>query len=453
MISPSVASLLFGAGAPDETLQKHAATPFTKTTFGGPEGTVMDFPADAADLAVPPPQVVNFEADPADTAPISSPRTRMAAAGHASKAAAAAPAMPSLADAAFTPTANRDEGPDPFLDEFKSRRSKAEKSRDAALARAEAEGKYTDEEKLASALIAALPALLGAGLGGALAGGAGATAGLAGGLQGSAQGLGQMQAAKGDRRKEALAKAAGEEGRLDKLGDQELGRMGEKDQRKFAVRMKDDERSFEDRMKSNDRKFHEGESAKDRALRISEGARDRAAHRGDIVTQGKQAYELERLRAAADLQGKLLQKKAEKDKTGDTLGVNVSMANDLLNKLEAAVKENGTWESSYMGDEKTASTFDSVPYQLAITYAKIVDPDSVAREGEVAAAQKYLIKLGMFSNKKEALAGIEHYRQSVNGYANTREGRPTGIDTGKPSGGAAQKGSQQPTSLQGKYGF
>ena len=50
---------------------------------------------------------------------------------------------------------------------------------------------------------------------------------------------------------------------------------------------------------------------------------------------------------------------------------------------------------------------------MAITYSKIVDPQSVAREGEVEAAKKYIVPLGMMANKKQALASIASQEQEI----------------------------------------
>jgi hypothetical protein len=58
-----------------------------------------------------------------------------------------------------------------------------------------------------------------------------------------------------------------------------------------------------------------------------------------------------------------------------------------LNKLKATIEKTGTYEM--FGPE--SGDMDSAIYQAAVDYAKLVDPNSVAREGEVAAAQKYML--------------------------------------------------------------
>lgn len=101
---------------------------------------------------------------------------------------------------------------------------------------------------------------------------------------------------------------------------------------------------------------------------------------------------------------------------------NVNMANTLIDKLSKTVERSGTWESGLplISNKKDSAILDQVPYQLAIQYAKIVDPNSVAREGEVAAAQKYLLNLGMFSNKEKALQSLKEMKSVINQYQSTR---------------------------------
>lgn len=102
---------------------------------------------------------------------------------------------------------------------------------------------------------------------------------------------------------------------------------------------------------------------------------------------------------------------------------NVQMAGNLSNKLAEAINRSGTWEAGnvpLISNKEDAAVLDAVPYQLAITYAKLVDPASVAREGEVNAAQKYLIDLGMTSSKSKALAQIKHMQDTIQEYAQTR---------------------------------
>lgn len=98
-----------------------------------------------------------------------------------------------------------------------------------------------------------------------------------------------------------------------------------------------------------------------------------------------------------------------------------------LDQLEGTVRNYGTveyggpfsgvkdmfWNVNGQLPSEASAILSSTPYKLAIEYAKVVDPDSVAREGEVAAAQKYMLKLGLFSGQASALAGISEMRKEI----------------------------------------
>jgi len=89
-------------------------------------------------------------------------------------------------------------------------------------------------------------------------------------------------------------------------------------------------------------------------------------------------------------------------------------ANELYNLID----KYGTFEST--GPE--SSMMDSKIYQLAIEYAKLVDPASVAREGEVATAQKYMLPVkGMFKSNKSAKEIINKFKQDAQNALATRE--------------------------------
>lgn len=102
-------------------------------------------------------------------------------------------------------------------------------------------------------------------------------------------------------------------------------------------------------------------------------------------------------------------------------GTNVQMANKFIDELGSSVERSGTWESR-LGNTADAAALDAIPYQLAITYAKLVDPASVAREGEVAAAQKYLIDLGVTANKAKVLEQLKRMKKTIGEYSSTRAG-------------------------------
>jgi hypothetical protein len=101
---------------------------------------------------------------------------------------------------------------------------------------------------------------------------------------------------------------------------------------------------------------------------------------------------------------------------------NIKMANKFLDNLDSAVGRSGTWESGipFLGNKEDRAILEAAPYQLAITYAKIVDPNSVAREGEVAAAQKYLMDLGPTSSKDKVQAQLKNMRDTIQQYQEAR---------------------------------
>jgi hypothetical protein len=106
--------------------------------------------------------------------------------------------------------------------------------------------------------------------------------------------------------------------------------------------------------------------------------------------------------------------KAPKKSAADiTFEQNANSAIRYSNELYNTIKEGGTWESYLLGDPKIQARLNQLPYQMAIAYAKTVDPSSVAREGEVAAAQKYLIPLGLTKRQDVALQSVENFRRDI----------------------------------------
>lgn len=93
---------------------------------------------------------------------------------------------------------------------------------------------------------------------------------------------------------------------------------------------------------------------------------------------------------------------------------NIKEYQNQLSSLKKTIKEHGTFESATFGNPAAASALDQLPYKMAITYSKLVDPQSVAREGEVEAAKKYIVPLGLMANKKQALASIDAQEKEVN---------------------------------------
>ncbi|RPJ31420.1 MAG: hypothetical protein EHM35_12180 [Planctomycetaceae bacterium] len=85
----------------------------------------------------------------------------------------------------------------------------------------------------------------------------------------------------------------------------------------------------------------------------------------------------------------------------------------MLDEYEALVNRFGNTETQYFGDPEAAAKLGSLPYQMAIAYAKLVDPASVAREGEVTAAKKYLIPSGWHVPNEVTLKAIKAQRADL----------------------------------------
>ncbi len=121
----------------------------------------------------------------------------------------------------------------------------------------------------------------------------------------------------------------------------------------------------------------------------------------------------------ASMKGRAAPKPGPGDKEFAT---NVEVGLKEATKLENTIKKFGGFE--FMNPEATADLSAS-SYQLAINYAKIVDPASVAREGEVAAAQKYLIPLGMGTRNSVSLAAVKRYKKTIKEYVMARQKQGT----------------------------
>lgn len=92
-----------------------------------------------------------------------------------------------------------------------------------------------------------------------------------------------------------------------------------------------------------------------------------------------------------------------------TTEANLKAARRYAQNIEKTIERSGTYESGIFGNPNDAATLQRDPYLLAIAMAKVLDPGSVAREGEVAAAQKYIIPMGAFASKDTALAAIKQH--------------------------------------------
>jgi hypothetical protein len=117
----------------------------------------------------------------------------------------------------------------------------------------------------------------------------------------------------------------------------------------------------------------------------------------------------------------------------------------LLLDLENTVTKYGNVETGlpWVSNPEAAAKLKALPYEIAIAKAKIVDPGSVAREGEVKAAQKYLIPMGWTMTGKiknsETLAAIKAQREDLAARRKTWEQNraSTATPRGAASAGAA----------------
>lgn len=89
----------------------------------------------------------------------------------------------------------------------------------------------------------------------------------------------------------------------------------------------------------------------------------------------------------------IVAKGKEATATDTTFEMNADAFTRFANDLEKTVQDFGNFESY---NPEGSAKLRQLNYQMAIAYAKIVDPSSVAREGEVAAAQKYIVPMSRF---------------------------------------------------------
>jgi hypothetical protein len=125
-----------------------------------------------------------------------------------------------------------------------------------------------------------------------------------------------------------------------------------------------------------------------------------------------------RFQQAAALQGMKGQAPVKPSKGDLEFKTNVDVARKEANKLLKIIEDDGNFE---VWNAENAATLDSAQYQLAINYAKIFDPESVAREGEVEAAKKYMIPLGAGTRNSVSKAAIKKYLERIRNYEKARE--------------------------------
>jgi hypothetical protein len=317
---------------------------------------------------------------------------------------------------------------------------------------------FSDKEKLASGLALALPGLLGAIVGGVLGGPQGALAGLGGGASGGVEGVKDLQKRKDAQSKGLTDQANQLAARIDAADAEIMRRKDRLEDRSLSKEQKEKELAQIERLTKV--KLDSEEKQLGRKLTADErlNSANNTARRGDILLNNAGSLQREQMdtERALLLAGEQAKKevniKASKDAklspADESFKVNVNMAGKFLNDLEAAVNNGGTYET-IAGNPNTKSVLDSTPYKLAITYAKIVDPASVAREGEVEAAKKFLIPLGPTVPTSIAKAHIDLMRNTIKQYAQERD-LPT--DKIESTSSTSNTSAPQQTKKQ-KYGF
>lgn len=143
---------------------------------------------------------------------------------------------------------------------------------------------------------------------------------------------------------------------------------------------------------------------------------------GPESPMGKLLFDLQQAQGRGDTAGaQAIQNKidAETNKqpkleaADKTLIQNIKEYQNQLTLLKDIIKNKGTFESATFGDPAAAAALNQLPYKMAIVYAKIVDPESIVKEGEVEAAKKYIVPLGAMANEKQALASIDFQEKEV----------------------------------------
>jgi len=127
--------------------------------------------------------------------------------------------------------------------------------------------------------------------------------------------------------------------------------------------------------------------------------------------QARQLRELQIEKAKRELSGEPTKaQKQEQQKQVQEVDYRSKQIDDNLAQLEKLIKESGTYNA--VGPHNTFLT--SRIYQIAVDTAKLVDPSSVAREGEVTAAQKYLLfEPSPFIRNETALAIVRDFRKQA----------------------------------------
>jgi hypothetical protein len=197
----------------------------------------------------------------------------------------------------------------------------------------------------------------------------------------------------------------------------------------------------------------EGAISGDQKLMDAAAQADLASQAGNIQqASNQQAWQtkenelnrqLQRDLKAMDMRQDQQGKQKEQKQADTDFGTNVKAALKGLNDLEKTIKEDGNFE---FWNEKSKAKLEQAQYDLAIKYAKIVDPTSVAREGEVAAAQKYMLPLGFGTRNSLSLAAIKEFKNKIAETVKARAATKAEGNAPLPNSGASGSWDKSPVS-------
>jgi hypothetical protein len=111
-----------------------------------------------------------------------------------------------------------------------------------------------------------------------------------------------------------------------------------------------------------------------------------------------------------------LAEKTTNPKAEVELGTRVNNIQANIDKLKGIIDKTGTFE--LLGPE--SDTMDQVIQDIAVDYAKMVDPESVARESEVDSAKKMLNVKGLFTRNNTAKSSLDEFRDQLETRINSR---------------------------------
>jgi hypothetical protein len=222
------------------------------------------------------------------------------------------------------------------------------------------------------------------------------------------------------------------------IAEQELGREQARD-KQSSNKMKIAEYLQSRTDKQTELADRKSERQEDRDWRVAQDERNFSQQKQLAGVAAGNARSLEELRSKNDMS--LAELRGKQQPISGTSGSPLDKAQVRQNqeadyryialknnaqKLKDLIKREGT--SSFTGS--AGVDMDSTIYQMAVDYAKLVDPDSVAREGEVAAAQKYMLpfreNMGLTTRNSTAQQQVDNYITSLDARLAARKASQSG---------------------------